>query len=114
MKNPSTRLLICSTLFTLGVVLMLLGIFWLMLLGLALMALAALLPLQHQPAGGWMLAGFLIFVVNAITSLFLGLHHGDAFIQEARPFWFWVLMGGTWLLVVIGELQQWRRSRRST
>ena len=39
MENPSSRLVVYVTLMTLGVVLMLLGISWLMFLGLALIML---------------------------------------------------------------------------
>jgi len=111
MRHPATRFLICSTLLTLGCGLTLLGVAWLMFLGLALMALGALIPLLSQRVGRLLLASFLIFAALAVVQLSSDLRHERAFIQERPPLVIQVVLIGGWLGAIVGEVRHWWKSR---
>src|SRR6266478_6027670 len=97
MESSWTRFVICATLITLAVVLMLLGIFWVMVLGLALITLSAVFSSRHPQVRIIQTAAFLLFSVTAIGLLLASLHSGDAFVQKTRPLWFWILTVVIWL-----------------
>jgi hypothetical protein len=107
MEDSSTRLVISTTLMTLGIVLMLLGISWLVFLGLALIMLSGLFPSQKADSRG--LVAFMIYAAGALMFLILDLHDGDAFVQETQPLWFRIAMVGTWFWSVISEFRRWRK-----
>jgi hypothetical protein len=113
MKNGSTRLVIYSTLMTLGVVLMLLGISWLMFLGLALIMLAAFFSSKQQD-GGRRLAGFLLYAGGAVAFLVWDLRDGDAFVQKSPPVWFWTALAVAWTWGIVSEFHWWRKNRSVT
>src|SRR5436305_10552306 len=108
MESSWTRLVVCATLITLGVVLMLLGIFWVMVLGLALITLSAVFSSREPQVRSIQTAAFLLFSLTAIGSLLGSLHNGDAFVQKTRLLWFWVLMVTIWLGTVTSEFLQCR------
>jgi hypothetical protein len=108
MENPTTRLIVYSTLMTLGIVLMLLGIFWLMFLGLALVMLAEFLSSRNRG-----LRGFLVCAAAAIAILLRDMHNGTAFVQGPNSFLFWIALGGVWLWAVASEFQRWRTGGKS-
>jgi hypothetical protein len=112
MEHSGIKLMIHSTLWALGVVLMLLGITWLMFLGLGLIMLASFFSSQRRP-GGRRLAVFLMYALAAVAILFRDLHAGVAFTQEALPWWFGIVILGVGLWAVLSELSRWRRSRNS-
>jgi hypothetical protein len=113
MEHSGTKLVIHSTLWALGVVLMLLGITWLMFLGLSLIMLASFFSSQRR-TGGRGLAAFLICAAAAAAILFRDLHAGVAFAQEARPWWFWILILGAGLGGILSEFRRWQADRRLT
>jgi hypothetical protein len=108
MENPTTRLIVYSTLMTLGVVLMLVGISWLMFLGLALVMLAELLSTGRRG-----LRGFLVYAAVAIAILLRDMHDGVAFAQSPKPLWFWIALGCAWLWAIASEFQRWRTGGQS-
>jgi hypothetical protein len=108
MENPTTRLIVYSTLMTLGVVLMLLGISWLMFLGLALVMLAEFLSSRRRG-----LRGFLLWAAAAIAILLRDLHNGNAFVQGPKPLLLGIVLGGVWLWAVASEFQRWRTGGKS-
>jgi len=110
MTISSTRLVIYSALFTIGIALMLLGITSLAFVGIALIVLAAFFSPQ-QRAGSRPLRGFIVCAVIAAVVLIRHLHRGDAFAQESLPLWFWVVLGVIWLWAILGEFQRWRKNR---
>lgn len=111
MKNSGSRLLVHLTLMTLGAVLMLVGIAWLMLLGLALVQLGTFLSAQKPRSGS--LAVFLMSALSAIVFLILDLGHGEAFVQKTRPLWFWIGVVGAWGWANITEFLKWRKREAS-
>jgi hypothetical protein len=108
MDNSKTRLLIYSMLMTLGVILILLGISWLMFLGAALIVLAAFFS-SKQKAGSRRLMGFLLYAAGAVVFLFWDMHDGYAFAQKKPPIWAWVLIIGAGLGGIISEFWRWRK-----
>ena len=104
MENSGTKLVIHSTLWAVAVVLMLLGITWLMFLGLSLIMLASFFSSRRR-TGGRGLAAFLIAAVAAAAVLFRDLHAGVAFAQEAQPWWFWILIIGVGLWAILSEFR---------
>ena len=109
MKNPSNRLLVYSALMTLGVILMLIGISWLMFFGLALNVLATYSFPQKRARGGIRL--FLFLSGAAVFLLISDLHDGDSFVQKTRPLWFWVVLAGAWLFGIISEFRRYQKSK---
>lgn len=113
MEHSGIKLMIHSTLWALGVVLMLLGITWLMFLGLGLIMLASLFSSERR-TGRRRLVAFLFYAVAAAAILFRDLHAGVAFAQEALPWWFWIVIIGVGLWGILSELGRWRKSRGLT
>jgi hypothetical protein len=115
MEKSSTRLVIYSTLWILGVALMLLGITWLMFLGLTLIMLAESFSHRYR-ARDRTFRVVTVCIFGAITVRFLirDLHRGVAFVLNAQPLWFWIALLGVWLWAVLSEFHQWRKSRVST
>jgi hypothetical protein len=106
MENSGTRLVVYVTLMTLGVVLMVLSIGWLMFLGLALITLAEFLVFQKTTRS---LRAFLTCAVGAVVILILDSRDGDAFVQGSRPIWFYVLLVGVGIWGIISAFQKWRK-----
>jgi hypothetical protein len=113
MEHSSIKLMIHSTLWAVGVVLMLLGITWLMFLGLGLIMLASLFSSERR-TGRRRLVAFLFYAVAAAAILFRDLNAGVAFAQEALPWWFWIVIIGVGLWGILSELGRWRKSRGLT
>ena len=103
------RLVVYATLMTLGVILMLLGISWLMFLGLALIMLATYSFSQKQASGR--VGTFLFLSAAAVFVLISDLHDGDAFVQKTRPLWFWIVLAGAWLFGIISEFRRYQKSK---
>ena len=111
MENSSCRFVVYLLLMTLGCVLMLLGISWLMFLGLALIQLGPFVVTQKPGISN--LASFLMFAVSAVVFFILDLIHGDAFVQNARPLWFWVTVVAAWICAIITGFLKWRKAESS-
>ena len=116
MKDSSSRLVIYSTLMTLGVALMLLGPSWLMFLGLALIMLAAFFSSKQRDSGSLMgsLRAFLLYAAGAVVFLVLDLRYGEPFAQKAPPHWYWIALAVVWMWGLASEFRCWRKNRTMT
>jgi len=113
METPSTRLVVYTTLMTLGLVIALLDIASLMLLGWALVMVAK--AASSQNPNGRMRDTYLTMAVLSAASwvvfVFSDLHDGVAFVQRSDPSWFRGALVGAWLLVIVVEFRRWQKNR---
>jgi hypothetical protein len=113
MKNPDTRLMIYSTLMTVGVALMLIGITWLMFFGIALVVLAAYFSSQRW-TGSRHVVAFIVCAAVTVIEFVRQLDHKDVFAKQNVPLWLWITLGVIWLWAVLGEFYKWRKTRSTT
>lgn len=111
MEDSNTKLVIGLTLWTVGVVLILLGIDWLMFLGLALTTLSIFF--SSQKSDDRTLVSFLITIALAFGFLILDSRDGVAFTQKTYPLWLWIAMVGLWVGGIIEESRKRPKSGNS-
>ncbi len=109
MKNSSTRFATLSLLMTIGVVLMLIGITWLLFLGLTLIGLASYFFTQDHQVGGYRHKILLFIAACAFVFLLLALIDGDAFVRQPQPMW--ISMSAVWLWTIVCEFRRWQKNR---
>ena len=110
MEHSCTRLVIFSTLITLGVILVLLGFSWLTCLEITLTLLATFFSSRRR-ADGSTLALFVLFAAGAVVSLLSEMGEGEAPSKRLEPLWFCtgVTAGGLWVIVM--EARSWWKQR---
>jgi hypothetical protein len=113
MEHSIIKLVICSTLMTLGFLVMLLCPMWLMVLGAALIALADFFSSRHSTRRRHPII-YLVVAAVAVTTSIRYLRRGDGFTLETRPSWLWVVFAVIWLAAILSEFRSWRRSRTLT
>jgi hypothetical protein len=111
MKSSGTRFAILCLLVTIGTGLMLIGITWLLFLGVALILLASSSFTQQHQIAGYRQMDFIFPGICAFVFLLLALIDGDAFVQQPRPRWFWILMSAVWFLAIAREFRRWSKNR---
>ena len=114
MKNPNTRLIIYSTLVTVGAVLMLLGISSLLLFGMLLIVLASYFSSQKRWTGARHGPGFIFLAAAVAADFIFRWHRGNFFERESTPLWFWVVLivGSLW--TILAQFHEWRKKRSAT
>lgn len=112
MKSSGTRFAILCLLVTTGTGLMLIGITWLLFLGLTLILLASSSFTQQHQIAGYRHKVFIFPGACAFVFFLLALIDGDAFVQQPRAKWFWILMSAVWLWAIAREFRRWSKNRR--
>jgi hypothetical protein len=113
-KIPSTKQFITySTLFTVGIILMLLGISWLTFIGATVVLLSSFFS-SRWPASFRIFLPLFIFLGGAVVDFIWSIRDGDIFSRTPPPLWFFALLIGALLWGVISEYRSWQRGRSST
>jgi hypothetical protein len=102
MKNTGARCALCLVLSTVGFGLILMGISWMTLLGVAFIILSRFYLIR--PAQ--LLAGLTVILVLVVLRLTRG---GNMFSRMPLNWWFISAFIGLWLWRVISELRRWRQ-----
>jgi hypothetical protein len=113
-KIPSTKQFIAySTLLTAGVIFMLIGISWLVFIGIAVALLSAFFSSQW-PASSRIFLPLFISLGGAVMDFIWNMRDGHIFARTPPPLWFLALLIGALLCGVISEYGAWRKGGRSS
>src|ERR1035437_9258393 len=100
MKNSSTRLVVCLTLVTASVALILVGNRWLVFVGLACAVFSSFFSQCRVRNVGRYIA-LLLCLVSIVMGFVEDWHDGDIFARKPMEVWWWVIFIGAWLWVAI-------------
>jgi hypothetical protein len=116
-KIETTREMIHLTLTTLGIVLILVGIPFLLGLGFALMLIPGLDGLLQQGRRKYALFLFLWWTATAVLILFCHLQDGTlahVFVRQSLPLWYRAVFVCIWLGCISGHFWQRRKNKGLT
>lgn len=113
MKHSSMQFATYLVALTVGVALMVIGIDWLLFLGLAL-AVASGFFSSHSKFRPHSFTAVFIGLAGAVWCFVVDWHHGRIFVRQPVDWWFVLLLAGAWLWSVLRELRCWRANPNIT
>jgi hypothetical protein len=107
MKNLPVRLLVCLVLATASVAFILIGIRWLLFVGLGCAALASFCS-RRQIGNPPRYLALVICSAGFVLDFVESVRDGDVFGRKPLEVWWWVILIAAWLWIVVDELRLWR------
>ncbi len=111
MKNPNAALIVSLLLLSLGAGLMLIGIYWLIPTGLALMMYAQIIPARRQLTSVNRNGVFMCLAIGGLCLLYAAWS-GNAFGSQPQSWWYVASVAAIWLWWVILACHHWQMTRR--
>ena len=112
MNNPTTRFVACSTLLTVGLVLILLGLQWLRFLGYA-MAFSASFFSAYRVGSRKTFAVVLLFLAFAVWSFQRNYQDGTICAHKPIDAWLIAVVIVAWIMELTFEGLKWRALRKA-